>query len=574
VGQVGIGSYNDSAYFDDVDIDGTPAAPAVVVTVSPSTATVTVSTTRQFSASVTGSEDKTVAWTVDEGNDCGTISGTGLYTAPAAPRTGCHVTATSNADNTKSDTADVTVQDVTIPSGDYPFQGFTTTRGAFQAMEDISTNPRILIVDRLSGSTSDGNETTGYGSLPWALSRSYPRVILFEISGTIDVGGSLEVSDPYVSVHGQTAPSPGITLYNVEFLIVTHDVIVQHLRVRMGDTKISGGDSMGLCGATGDTVHDVIIDHCSVEFGHDEQLSISACGAGDVGGVTLSNNIIGLGLNYAGHAYGTLLDSGNDNNYNIDEILINRNLFVNVSDRTPLINPAVRSLAVTNNVTYNAWWCGLQFQTEQYPEGMLVDIMHNLYWRGPETMDIGTWPTAEVSTWPAEPDLWPASWNSNRRPTSSFDGPVGSNSHVYYLNNYDYVNNDSYTDGNHEGRPVRLEYERFYSGRLTVGDIEESTRQTSVVVDLLTPAQVETSVQLDVGCTPYDRDAVDALAVSQAFGRTGGYIDYVSDLGVPAYPTTTDTRLLTAIGGYPTGTELNVSVAGGLTDLEKWIYGL
>jgi hypothetical protein len=463
------------------------------------------------------------------------------------------------------------VEDST-PSGDYPFHGYTDTRGAFEAMEDGAGDPRVLIVDRLSAGSSDGDETIGRGSLPWALARNFPRVILFEVSGTIDVGGSLVISSPYVSVHGQTAPPPGITLYNVELLVRTHDVVLQHLRVRMGEGEIGGGDPMGICGAPGDAVHDIIIDHCSAGIGHDEQLSMSSCEAGDVRRVTLSSNIIGFGINREGHGYGTLVDSSGSNDYDVDEILLDRNLWTQVSFRTPMIGYAARHVTITNNVTYNEQWSGFHVASAQYPEGQYIDSMHNLNWRGPETEDDGTWPTAEASTWPSEPDLWP--WNENRRPVSSFEGLSGGNTHVYYLNNYDYVNNYSYTYGNHEGRPIHLEHERYYDGEITFLDIVETSRQTSLVVPLLTPAEIEMLVELDVGCTPDHRDAVDDLAVDQALDRTGGYIDHVGDLGVSPYPTTGAERSLTDIGGYPASSPLDDADGDGLTDLEEWIYGL
>jgi len=90
------------------------AAPAVVVTVSPKTATVTTGLTQQFSASVTNTSNTAVTWQVNSvtgGNaTTGTISATGLYTAPAtAPAGAVTVKAISAADNTKSDTATVTV---------------------------------------------------------------------------------------------------------------------------------------------------------------------------------------------------------------------------------------------------------------------------------------------------------------------------------------------------------------------------------------------------------------------------------------------------------------------------------
>jgi len=77
-----------------------------------------------------------------------------------------------------------------------------------------------------------------------------------------------------------------------------------------------------------------------------------------------------------------------------------------------------------------------------------------------------------------------------------------------------------------------------------------------------------------VGCTPHDRDPVDTLAVNDALNRTGGYIDYESNLGVPAVPSGSTTRTVDSIGGYPSGHELGDSDADGLTDLEEWIYGL
>jgi hypothetical protein len=60
----------------------------VSVTVTPSSANVTVNATKQFSVSVANSTDQTVAWavngTVGGNSSAGWISATGLYTAPAA----------------------------------------------------------------------------------------------------------------------------------------------------------------------------------------------------------------------------------------------------------------------------------------------------------------------------------------------------------------------------------------------------------------------------------------------------------------------------------------------------------
>jgi len=83
-------------------------AQTVVVAVVPSSLTVPANGVQQFTATVTGSSDTAVIWTIKENSGCGTISQAGEYTAPASAAT-CHVVATSHADPTKSSTVTVTV---------------------------------------------------------------------------------------------------------------------------------------------------------------------------------------------------------------------------------------------------------------------------------------------------------------------------------------------------------------------------------------------------------------------------------------------------------------------------------
>jgi hypothetical protein len=83
--------------------------PPVLVTVSPSAASLIPSGTQQFTAAVIGTTNTTVTWSVSPA--VGTISGSGLYSAPATlaiPQT-VTVTATSVADASKSATASVTI---------------------------------------------------------------------------------------------------------------------------------------------------------------------------------------------------------------------------------------------------------------------------------------------------------------------------------------------------------------------------------------------------------------------------------------------------------------------------------
>src|SRR5205085_8787699 len=93
----------------------TPTATPVRVTISPVSATVGAGGTQQFTATVQNTSNTAVTWQVSGvsgGNaTVGTISSSGLYTAPAVvpnPAT-VAVTAVSQADPTKSASAQVTI---------------------------------------------------------------------------------------------------------------------------------------------------------------------------------------------------------------------------------------------------------------------------------------------------------------------------------------------------------------------------------------------------------------------------------------------------------------------------------
>ncbi len=95
--------------------------PSVTVSLSELTATIEISTTHQFSATVENAEDTSVTWKVNNvtgGNSSvGTILESGLYTAPdrvPSPTT-VTVTAAARADGTKTASATVTIMsNVTI----------------------------------------------------------------------------------------------------------------------------------------------------------------------------------------------------------------------------------------------------------------------------------------------------------------------------------------------------------------------------------------------------------------------------------------------------------------------------
>lgn len=201
----------------------------------------------------------------------------------------------------------------------------------------------------------------GAGSLKAALDATGRRVIVFEVGGVIDLGGpdgvgSLQVENPNVTIAGQTAPGMGITLIGGGLRINTHDVVVRHMKVRPGDAgqpKKSGWEPDGISTANNGNPHNVVIDHCSVSWAIDENVTIGGSSNAENGvsrNVTVSNCIISEGLSNATHSKGehskgTLLMDGA---YDVAHV---NNLLAHNVDRNPFYSAARGVLA--NNLIYN-----------------------------------------------------------------------------------------------------------------------------------------------------------------------------------------------------------------------------
>ena len=203
----------------------------------------------------------------------------------------------------------------------------------------------------------------GPGSLRAAVEAKGPRIVVFEVGGVIDLDRhEIKIAEPYLTIAGQTAPSPGITFIRGGFEVDAHDVIVQNIRVRVGEagaTKKSGWEQDGL--STGGGAHDVIFDHNSVTWATDENMSMSGhrfegedpavWRASTSHRITFSNNIIAEGLSYATHfkiehSKGTLLHD------NATDLLLFGNLYAHNYERNPLMKGGVR-LAMVNNLIFD-----------------------------------------------------------------------------------------------------------------------------------------------------------------------------------------------------------------------------
>ena len=229
---------------------------------------------------------------------------------------------------------------------------------------------RVLFVTNLND-TTDVTDPKYAGSLRWALDRTWAddpndpydqrRIIIFKTGGLITLVEQLILKDPFVTIAGQTAPGDGITLRGGGLVIASHDVIVRGIRVRVGDREEPACCLDGINISThhaGSDVYNVIIDHSSVSWAIDENVStwIDPAKPYTAHDITLQWNVISEGLHNSihldegasvtdPHSMGAIL--GQDGTY----MTVHHNLFAHNWGRNPRISGIVNS-EIINNVMY------------------------------------------------------------------------------------------------------------------------------------------------------------------------------------------------------------------------------
>jgi pectate lyase len=262
-----------------------------------------------------------------------------------------------------------------------------TAAPAFPGAEGFGANAtggrggRVIKVTNLNDS--------GTGSLRAAIQASGARIVVFEVSGTINLASQLNITNPNITIAGQTSPG-GIAVTGYMTLVDTSNVIIRHMRFRVGSHRIANGanpetlDSFDIWGSTGSGYHEnIIVDHCSVGWGVDENFSM----AYNLRNVTVSWNLVHEGLMNAGHPKGQhskgLFVWGKESAPNLT-VTLHHNFLAHNYDRNPLINTGDGTLIVdaVNNVTFNPYG-GYAMGIEG--SGNKVNWIHNYVKRGPST---------------------------------------------------------------------------------------------------------------------------------------------------------------------------------------------
>lgn len=396
------------------------------------------------------------------------------------------------------------------------------TRAAYAC----GSNPAIYIVRSLANS---GGQT-----LREALEASGPRVVVFETSGYIQLTSDITVTNPCLTVAGQTAPSPGVTVRNFGINIYTHDVLIQHMRIRPGDgppfqSNTAGHDALITYSGN---AYNVVFDHNSVSWAQGKNMQVFSVAAN--AGVTLWRNIDSEAL-YKGQNV-TFLPSEPSSlsvllsNYFVGvpfNVSVIGNIFAHNAARNPEMTGPV-NVHFINNVVYD-WGKDVdntyQWASITYLGTVNADLIGNVYIAG-------------VPPFPFTPLYAIASYNA------------GTGTQVYHTDNALDTTNFAITpffvaagfDPTVSSPPVSL------SG-----------------ISVLPSGSVQAFVLANAGARPTDRDAVDARIVSEIGSHTGNTISSQNTVG--GWPSLAVNTTTLAVPSNPHAVQ-----ASGYTALEEWLH--
>jgi len=347
-------------------------------------------------------------------------------------------------------------------------------------------------------------DARGPGSFRAAVQSEGSRIIVFEVGGVIDLEEkSIAIREPFLTIAGQTAPSPGITLIKGGMTIQTHDVLIQHLKIRPGDAghpKKSGFEPDGITSSGGEA-YNIVIDHCSVTWAVDENISVSGPRTegpdATTRRMTISNCIIAEGLDDSSHAKGPHSKGSLIHDFCRDIAIIG-NLYAHNVQRNPYFKAHTTGV-IANNLIYNPGNAAIQAgfvpnewkDVELSPENCRLSVVGNVLVGGDDT-----W--TKISMIGRLGDVF--SEDNIARSVSGTAIPI-LHSQVTTL----------------DERPV-------WPSNYTA----------------LPASNVVESVLKNVGARPGERDAIDRRIIADFISRTGRMIDSQDDVG--GYPEVEETR--------------------------------
>ncbi|SOE21129.1 pectate lyase [Spirosomataceae bacterium TFI 002] len=218
---------------------------------------------------------------------------------------------------------------------------------------------------------------TGKGSLRAAVEAEGARIVIFRISGTIDLQSPLVVKNPYLTIAGQTAPGDGICLKRNPLVIEADHVIIRYIRLRLGNESGEDADAV-----SSRYVKHLILDHVSASWSVDETMSIYHCDSITVQWCIISESMFNSNHIKGAHGFGGIWGS-NFGSYH-------HNLIASHGSRNPRMASGSGYTDYRNNVLYN-WGYSSCYGGENQQAGndkfnfSKFNIVANYYKSGPAT---------------------------------------------------------------------------------------------------------------------------------------------------------------------------------------------
>lgn len=228
---------------------------------------------------------------------------------------------------------------------------------------------------------------SGTGSFREAV-KSGNRIIVFDVAGVIALKSDLKKGDN-ITILGQTAPSPGITLryYTVQ---PGNNNIIRFLRIRRGEEKNinDGADATWQRNKTG-----IIFDHCSFSWSIDEVASFYDNNNFTMQWCTIAESLTNPGHSKGAHGYGGIWGG--------KLASFHHNFVGHLMNRGPRFNGARYGwTGYTSNKEYNTykWQNAVQAENVDFrncvmynaqgtcyggPGGGQINIVNNYYKAGP-----------------------------------------------------------------------------------------------------------------------------------------------------------------------------------------------
>ncbi len=259
------------------------------------------------------------------------------------------------------------------PPGD-PLPAFPGAEG-FGANTPGGRGGKVIAVTTLDAS--------GPGSLDAACRASGPRIVVFRVGGTIRLKRNLEIREPFITIAGQTAPGDGICMRGAGLSIRTHDVVVRYLRVRVGDDPVGPNpenrDGIEIAHNRPGEVHDIVVDHCSVSWAIDENVSTWY----ECRDVTFQWCLVGEALMKSrhpkgGHSMGILVGD------HAKRVSVHHCLMAHNNGRNPLMKGDTEA-EVVNNVVWNYGYEATAFSDPEGSGAYRANVIGNTYLPGAQS---------------------------------------------------------------------------------------------------------------------------------------------------------------------------------------------